>query len=102
MVAPIHAMPEALNHPLILLISDAKANPPKPLLELPDEVFIIKSTVKKPVPRLIKLEIKSSCHCNVNFPEPLKLLEESPSFTIVKLNVWGGGTCHYSLRQTQN
>lgn len=98
----MHAIPEALNHPLMELISDAKAIPEKLILELLDEDFLIpKSTIKKPAPRLIKLETKSSSHCDVNFPEPSKLLEESPSFTIVKLNVWGG-TCHYSLRQTQN
>ena len=84
-------MPEALNHPLTELISDAKAIPEKLLLEPLDEDFLIlKFTIKKPTPRLIKLETKSSSHCVVNFPEPSKLLEESPSFTILNFNVLGG------------
>ena len=41
-------MPEALNHPLTELISDAKAIPEKLLLEPLDEDFLIlKFTIKK-------------------------------------------------------
>ena len=43
----MHAIPEALNHPLMELISDAKAIPEKLILELLDEDFLIpKSTIK--------------------------------------------------------